>query len=197
MDSAKILDWDVLSALGLFPELNEEILWTGQPSARPEFPGGFLTLFDDFNPWILYYAVLAFQFAYGIETLKVWPFITSILMIIAFQIVPYIFEYQRITRTLYVVTNRRIVFRFWRLFQEKVHILRYNDFQSTTFVVDQPAVNKGTVYLMTGKEVGFWTYDMESGERRHHPTLESVRDPEALRKKIEQIRLAHLPEQSL
>lgn len=192
MDAAKILDWDVLSALGLFPELNEEIIWTGHPGARPIFPGGFLTLFDDFNPWYVYYGIQGLLLAYGIESLKIWPFATTIILILAFQFIPYVIQYQRITRTLYVVTNRRIIFRFWRFFNENVHILRYNDFQSTAFVVEQPAFNKGTVYLMTGKEVGFWTYEMESGDRRHHPTFECVHDPEAIVKKIEHIRVSHL-----
>lgn len=41
----------------------------------------------------------------------------------------------------------------------------------------------------TGKDVGFWTYKIESDERSQHPSIESIRDASEVGRQIEQLRL--------
>lgn len=189
MDGSKILDWNVLNALGLYPETGEEIVWVGQPAIEPSFPGALYVLFEDSTPWIAYYVAQAFIFIYGLESSKFWLFSLNILTFLVFQLLPFVNQYQKTKRSVYVVTNKRIVLHIWRNFVGKTHILRFDDFQKTLPVEDETDPNNGTVYLMTGKDVGFWTYKIESDERSQHPSIESIRNASEVGRQIEQLRL--------
>lgn len=187
MESAKILDWNPLTALALYPEKDEAILWAGQPNLSSHFPGvsglGFLNRF-----WISYYVGIFWAFRYSLKTYDPLPALLAILAVILLQVLPFLLQYYTIRHTSYVVTNKRIVLSLCRFFILKTHVLRYGDFQKSTFVMNSEGTNTGTVYLMTGKDVGFWTYEMTGGERRHHPTLEGVDGAEELVLRIEGIR---------
>ena len=191
MNDSQILDWNMLSALALFPEKGEEIIWSGRPNLRARFPGNLLADFETLRIrlWALYYSFIFLFIHHGLDTRQIWPFVCVFATIMGIQVVPYVLDYLRINHTFYVVTNTRILLRPWRLFEKKNHILRYDDFQKTNVVIEDPITTDGTIYLMTGKDVGFWTYEIETGQRRHHPTLERVKNAEALAKMIEKFRL--------
>ncbi len=190
MNENNVLDWNPLSALGLFPEMEEDILWFGQPSLKPLIPGINAGSLDRF--WLIYYGGIFICFrnswAFGI----IWPVFLAIGAIFFIQVLPFLISYFKISRTAYVVTNKRIVLKIWRFFVEKTYILRYDDFQRSTCVMHYPNTDSGTVYLMTGKDPGFWTHDIQTGERRQHPTLECVKGAEALALQIEKIRVEQL-----
>lgn len=189
MDGSKILDWNVLNALGLYPETGEEIVWVGQPAIEPSVPGNLAYVIEGYSPWLTYYLGQALLFIYGLESNKFWLFAFNVIAFLIFQILPYVNQYQKTKRSVYVVTNKRIVLHIWRNFVGKTHILRYDDFQKTLPVEDETDPNNGTVYLMTGKDVGFWTYKIESDERSQHPSIESIRNASEVGRQIEQLRL--------
>lgn len=188
MDDSKILDWDIFTALGLFPELGEVIIWTGSPNLSTPIPG--ITTVDDFlNLWLGYYCALIASVVHGFTHKQYWFVIVPVLVLGLFQVLPAIISYHKIHRTQYIVTNKRIIFNLWSVFNPKVHWLRYDDFQKTNLLMNNFDATTGTIYLMTGKEVGFWTYDFDGGERRHHPSLEYVQQPVEVSKKIEALRI--------
>ncbi len=186
MDNAKILDWNVLSALGLFPEKEEEIIWARQPMISPWVPGTN-------NGWpnrllFAFYCGVVLAIKESVSTGQIALALFAFGAVLLFQVLPFAMKYLEIKRSVYVVTNRRIILKLNRYFREKVHILRYDDFQKATFVMEYGGSDFGTLYLMTGKDVGFWTYDIVSGEKRHHPTMECVPGTEKLALEIEKIR---------
>lgn len=190
MDNTKMLDWNALAALGLFPESEEYVVWTGQPKHYIPFPGSIDRYGRGLNRfWMAYYVCLFLALKESFLTGRFIPGIMALLAILLIQVLPFYLKYYAVKRTLYVVTNQRIVLHIWDDFSEKTHVLRYDDFQRATFAMGvRPGTNWGTVYLMTGKDIGFWTHEILSGERRHHPTLECVENAEWLALKIEDIR---------
>lgn len=189
MDDSKILDWNILNALGLYPETGEEIIWVGQPAIEPSVQGNLFDLIGGTSPWAIYYAGQAVVFLYGLQSNEIWLFAFNFIAFLVAQIIPYVNQYQKTKRSVYVVTNKRIVLHIWRNFVGKTHILRYDDFQKTLPVEDETDPKNGTVYLLTGKDVGFWTYKIESDERSQHPSIESIRNATEVGQQIEQLRL--------
>lgn len=192
MDDSKIIDWNVLHSLGLFPEMGEEIVWVGRPAIEPSLNGNLFEVIGETSPWVIYYAGQAFIFLYGLQSNEIWLFAINFIGFLIVQILPFVNQYQKINRSVYVVTNKRIVLHLWRNFVGKTHVLRYDDFQGTLAVEDETDPNNGTVYLTTVKDVGFWTYNIESDEKRQHPTIESIQNVTRVGEQIEQLRLQYI-----
>jgi hypothetical protein len=156
------------------PEFDEKVLWEGRPDQEVEWPP-LLTFFIYKLEYATYLLIgLVFLFI-----AKLWLLLViSIVVLFYLTIGNHLERKFKVQHTYYFVSNRRIMFRTWRLFEgNRINILRYDDFDAVQYTLsEKTGANTGTIYLMTGKDIGFWTYDLMSGEKRSNPSLERIPD---------------------
>jgi len=173
----QILDEFTDSPLHRRLEKGEKIIWEGAPLKASSFS---LTQMD--NNLISYVAVLgslALTFGYillfsigeGISTVRLIIYF-SIYVVIVVQFLPS--QNQALKKTQYLVSNHRILFQLWIENSEQIEEIQFTEIRDV--IVSFDTDHEGTIYLAVKNpnSIPFDTQNLQTGEKRHQPTLEMI-----------------------
>lgn len=163
--------------------INEEIIWQGRP--QKVFSISAFETDTKFDPIEGYTnaitSILFFTFFFSILFYMKELYILMVLVIlsgIAMLVVPEILKTRRRKETEYLITSERIIFKLWWYGKTSFHSVKLKDLKNV-IISPQPS-GIGTIYLICKRNdlIDFTTYDFNSGEIRHQPTFELIKDCE-------------------
>jgi hypothetical protein len=180
----------------------EKVLWYEQPE-----PLKFLDYFlnDNLNllKWIMLASIiLSVMAARAISNWSVYMLLGAAVFYF-WRMIRWNLTFKR---THYIITNQRIVFVTWRWATgTTVREMKYNDLTDVQLIWYNETSKRlwrevqttrwNHIVLLTGKDVGFWTYDLLTEERRFHPTLERLKHAEKAFEKIQHQKNAQINSQ--
>lgn len=188
----EILDENIVDELHNQLNKGERIIWEGKPQRSFDFS---LSRGDAaVNAWIqritnlLMIGLFLFPFLISIYLaleLEIQPKVfISIFIVIAF--IPEILKILQRKKTKYIISNQRIIFKLWKNGGSNIYSIPFSEMKGV--VVARETEKDGVIHLAVKNphRLKFDTFNLSSGERRHHPTLEMIENVEQVASFIRQ-----------
>lgn len=181
----QILDEIIVTGFHKHLKRNEKIIWEGNPQRAIDFSlsrndARVNALLNRIGGLFLF-GVLLYFFSKIFQSLTTYFFILIFLIV---GIIPNVFRWIKKKKTKYLISDQRILFQLWDWKGTKFYDIPFSEI--TNFIITYDTDTDGVIRLAVKKpyKIPFETYDLNSGERRHQPTLEMIEDVEEVGKYI-------------
>jgi len=174
---------------------DESLKWEGNPN--PKFSFTLLELGGHFDAITGLTSILGFMLVpvifgtYYFYKAENWlGLILTLIFGLIFLSIPDLLKHKRKQNTKYAFTNKRVYFQLWRWGKISIHSI---DLKAIAQInIEEFKDKSGILHFLPKKPFDFHTYDFVSGERRHYPTFEMVKEVRNLYEELERLRLLRL-----